>query len=134
MSEAGLDYRILEYPYLKSDKIVLGMEEKDIKDICALIIDNPIGEDPGSISTVTIRRVLERDKKFALTFRLNMQNILQKPQILERLGIGTSAKDRILEGLNEILNVVPVVDKKWNSPWWDTDVETPEIFGKVKVE
>jgi hypothetical protein len=135
ISEAGLDYRFLNYPMLKSNRVVVGMEEKDIRDVCAILADNPVdGSDAAeSVDLTRIKEVLQRDKKFALTFRLNLQNIVEKPQILEGLKIGGSTISRITDGIRRILEVVPVIDKKWDTPWWNTDVETPDIFGKAKV-
>lgn len=134
ISEAGLEYRVLNYPFLKSDRIVMGMEEKDIKDVCAILADNPVGDTPGSISTAKINRVLQHDKRFALTFRLNLQNIVERTQIIETWKIGRSTMSRILEGSQAILKGVHVVEKRWSSPWWNVDVETPEIFGKGAKE
>jgi hypothetical protein len=131
LKEAGLEHMVLNYPFLKSNRIVLGMEEKDIRDVCAILADNILGDAPGSINVSKISRVLERDKKFALTFRLNIQNLIEKSQSLEGLQIGRSTISRILDAANQILKSVPVVDKRWNSPWWNLDVETPKIFGKV---
>lgn len=131
--DAGLDYRVLNYPHIKSDRLVIGMEAKDVKDICAVVSDNTVGNTPESINLETIRNVLRHDKKFALTFRLNLQNILEKPQLLETLKIGRTTMSRITGAIEEILKVVPIVEKKWNSPWWNEDVETPDIFGKVEV-
>jgi hypothetical protein len=133
LSQAHFEYRVLNYPYLKSSRIVIGMEQKDILDVCALVLDNQIGDAPGLISTERIKRVLERDKKFALTFRLNLQNILDKPQILEALQVDKSTISKIMGKLEEILGAVPAVEKKWSSPWWNIDVETPQIFGKTPV-
>jgi hypothetical protein len=130
LTSANLEYRVLKYPYLKSDRIVLGMEEKDIRDVCALLMDNTVRSDETeSINVSKISRVLH-DKKFALTVRLNLQNILERPQILESWNISKNMISKIQEAANEILKAVPTVDKKWDEPWWDTDVETPEIFSR----
>jgi hypothetical protein len=131
LSEAGLDYRVLNYPFLKSDRIVIGMEEKDIRDVSAILADNPVGDASGLISVAKIKNVLEHDKKFALTFRLNIQNLVERSQVFEALQLGRSTISRILEGANELLKGIPVVEKKWKNPWWNLDVETPKIFGKV---
>lgn len=135
ISEAGLDYRLLNYPLLKSNRVVVGMEEKDIRDVCAILADNPVdgNEAPESVDLMRIKEVLQRDKKFALTFRLNLQNIVEKPQILKDLKISGSTVSKITDGIRRILEVVPVIDRKWETPWWNADVETPDIFGKTKV-
>jgi hypothetical protein len=132
ISEEDLDYRVLNYSPFKSDRIVMGMEEKDIKDVCAILADNPVGENSDSIEVTRINEVLEHDKKFALTFKLNLQNILEKPEILEGMNIDRSTISIIMTGIERILQAVPVINKEWSKPWWNTEVETPEIFGKAK--
>jgi hypothetical protein len=132
MPESSLHSRVLDYPHLKSDRVIIGMEEKDIRDVCAVIADNSVRETRESINLMRIRDVLQRDKKFALTVRLNLQNIVEKPQILEAFKIGRSTLSRITDRIQSILKVVPVANKKWDKPWWNVDVETPEIFWKDK--
>lgn len=132
ISEAGLGYRVLNYPHLKSDRLVIGMEEKDIMDVCAILADNAVEDKQEAITPATIGDVLRHDKKFALTVRLNLQNILENSKIFERLKIGSGTLSKITDEIQEILKVVPVVDNKWDKPWWNVDVETPEIFGKEK--
>jgi hypothetical protein len=51
------------------------------------------------------------DKNFTLTFRLKLQNILEKPQLLEKLKIGTTTMSRMTGAIEEILKVVPIVEK-----------------------
>jgi hypothetical protein len=131
ISDAGMSYRVLDYPFFKPDRIILGMELKDIKDVCAILADNLVGSEPRSISLDKINRVLRNDEKYALTCRLNLQNLVQNSQILDGLNIGRSTVSRIIEGVEAILNRLPVVDKKWSNPRWNQDVETPQIFGKA---
>jgi len=131
VSEEGLDYRILNCPYFRHDRIVMGMEEKDIKDVCAILNDHDVGEGEGEVSPSRICRVLKGDKKFALTFRLNLQNIAEKQFILRRMGLTDRMISRIIDKINALLDAVPVVDKKWTNPWWNVDVVTPQIFGKT---
>jgi hypothetical protein len=33
----------------------------------------------------------------------------------------------VIQRIQELLEVLPVVDKKWDKPWWNTAVETPVI-------
>jgi hypothetical protein len=33
----------------------------------------------------------------------------------------------VTQRVQELLRALPVVDKKWNKPWWNTAVETPII-------
>ena len=127
----GLEYRILNYPHYKNDKLLIGIEEKDIKDVCSILLDHDVGEGENAIDTDIIKTELEHDKKFALTFRLNLESLLRNEKLLKNIGLPDSSIEVIISRTNAILNEVPVVDKKWSSPWWDVDVETPQIFGKV---
>jgi len=127
----GLEYRILDYPHYKSDKLLIGIEEKDIKDICSIFLDHEIGEAQNAISTNMIKTTLERDKKFALTFRLNLESLLRNEKLLRNMGLTQGSIETALSRANAVLEAVPPVDKKWSNPWWNVDVETPQIFGKV---
>ena len=127
----GLEYRILNYPPYRSDRMVIGIEEKDIKDICAIFTSYDVGEGNGSVNTTMIRKVLERDKKFALTFRLNLENLLRNEKFLKEMGLSDSNIGIITSKLSTLLEAVPLAEKKWSNPWWNVDVETPQIFGKV---
>jgi hypothetical protein len=127
----GLEYRILNYPHYKSDKLLIGIEEKDVKDMCSIFLEHVVGEGQGSINPNLIRMILDRDKKFALTVRLNLESLLRNEKLMKQFGLPHGSIETILSRTNEVLNSVPVVDKKWNSPWWNVDVETPQIFGKA---
>jgi hypothetical protein len=127
-----LEYRILHYPYYKSDKILIGIEEKDMKDVCAILLDHDVGEAQGMVNTSVIRKVLERDKKFALTFRLNIESLLRNEKLLKEMGLADSNIERIFSRANKVLDAIPPNEKKWSNPWWNEDVETPHIFGKAK--
>jgi len=126
-----LDYRILDYPHYRKDRLLIGIEEKDMKDVCALLLDHGIGEDKDRINLDKMRKVLERDKKFALTFRLNLESILRNETIIREIGIPSVCITQIFSRIHTILEAMPKVDKKWSNPWWNVDVETPQIFGKA---
>jgi len=125
-----LSYRILDYPHYRSDRLLIGIEEKDMKDLCALFLDHEIGEGIRNISLNRIQLILERDKKFALTFRLNLENILRNEKILRETGVANADITKIFSRIKNVLDAVPKIDKKWSNPWWNVDVETPQIFGK----
>jgi hypothetical protein len=129
----GLEYRILNYPSYKSDKLLIGIEEKDIKDICSILLSHELGEGKGCINVEKFKNMLEKDKKFALTFRLNLESLARNENLLKKIGLPNSSIENIMSKLNVILAGIPVVDKKWSGPWWNVDVETPQIFGKVGV-
>jgi hypothetical protein len=129
--ESGLAYRVLHYPHYRNDKFLIGIEEKDIKDICAILLDHEVGEQEVDVRTDVLRRVLGKDKKFALTFKLNLESLARNEKMLEEMRLPKSSIETVIQRTNEILEAVPKNDKKWNNPWWNEDVETPRIFGKA---
>lgn len=123
LREAGQEYRILSYHNLK-DQIIVGMELKDMKDVAAVLLDHEIGEGPERINIELMKKILGRDKKFILTFQLNLQNLIDRIDILK---LSRSEASKVVESAEEILNKMPKIDKKWDKPWWNIDVETPKI-------
>ena len=126
LTEYKQEYRILPYPHYADDKVVLGMEDKDAKDVCAIFLDHPIGNGIGKISADKIREVLKKDKKLALTATLNLANLAEKQDTL-RKWVKKSEAATITDRIETLLKDLPKVDKKWDKPWWNTAVETPII-------
>ena len=126
LREAGQEFRILPYKYLKNE-IAIGMELKDLKDVAAILLDHEIGEGPEYINIDIIKSILSKDKKFALTVRLNLQNLIDQADLLKREGLSAFDINKIVNRASEILKEIPLVDKKWEKPWWNVDVETPKI-------
>jgi hypothetical protein len=120
------EFRILSYPWYSSDRVILGMEEKDVKDVCAAFLDHSIGEGKEEISRDKMRRVLEKDKKLALTVMLNLQNMAERTELLEKwLKAGDASK--VVDRIYALLDALPKAESKWDKPWWNTGVETPII-------
>lgn len=126
LKEHGQEYRVLPYPYYNKDRIIIGMEEKDVRDVCAMFLDHPIGDGPSEINPRILRKILEKDKKLALTVTLNLRNLVEKSHVIEGW-IGGSAASTVADEVNELLEHLPKVDKRWDKPWWNTAVETPLI-------
>jgi hypothetical protein len=126
LKQNGQEHRILSYPHYAKDKIIIGMEDKDIKDVCAIFLDHEIGNGAGKIDFQKLRKILEKDKKFALTATLNLKNIVEKVDAL-RKWMSKSEISEVTSRIELLLKELPVVDKKWDKPWWDTAVETPVI-------
>lgn len=124
IEDSGQGFRVLRYPHYREDRFILGMEEKDMIDVCALLQDRGQAED--GISLPKMRAEL-RDQRFLLTVRLNLENVLSRTEWMRRKGLSESQISRILEAGSEILRGLPAVDKKWPGPWWNTGVETPAI-------
>ncbi|MEM2954060.1 MAG: hypothetical protein QXU21_07315, partial [Candidatus Bathyarchaeia archaeon] len=126
LKKCECDYRILSYPYFEREKIIVGMEEKDVKDVCAIFLDHEIGAGAERINAQKMRKILEKDKKLALTVTLNLKNLVEKSDAL-RKWMSKSDVSKVTYRIQEVLKVLPVIDKKWDKPWWNTAVETPII-------
>jgi len=126
LKEFKQEFRILPYQHYAEDKFVLGMEEKDVRDICAIFFDHSIGNGREEINPEKISRVLEKDQKFALTVALNLRNLVEKPWMLE-MWVKKSEAATVVDRIQSLLERLPKVEKKWDKPWWNTAVETPLI-------
>jgi len=126
IKKCGQDYRILPYPDYAKDKIIIGMEEKDMKDACAVLLDHEIGRGPEEIDSQKMKKVLKKDKKFALTVTLNLRNLLEKQTTLKKW-MAKSEVSTVVDRVEALLKDLPKVDQRWDKPWWNTAVETPVI-------
>jgi len=126
LREHEQEFRILPYPHYADHKVILGMEEKDVKDICAIFLDHPIGSGIDEIHPEKMRKVLGKNQKFALTATLNLKNLVKKPDVLKRW-VKKSEAATVTDRIQTLLKDLPQVDKKWDKPWWNTAVETPII-------
>jgi hypothetical protein len=116
------EHRILSYPYYARDKIIIGMEDKDIKDVCAILLDHEIGTGNDMINLEVMKKKLKGDKKLALTVGLNLRNIVEHPDVLKKW-MSKNEASTVTERINNLLKELPVVDEKWDKPWWNIDVE-----------
>jgi hypothetical protein len=128
LKEAGQEFRILPYEHYSEDKLVIGMEERDVRDVCAIFLDHPVGEGWEKIDPRKMLRSMRSfsgvDKKLNLTVSLNLLNLAEKPEVLERW-LGRNEIAAATDRVKELLRHLPRVDEKWNKPWWNTAVETP---------
>jgi predicted nucleic acid-binding protein len=126
LRQCECDYRILSYPYYAEEKIIVGMEDKDVKDVCAVFLDHEIGKEAENIDSQKMGKILEKDKKLALTVTLNLKNLVEKSDVL-RKWISKNEVSTVTDRIEALLKELPLVDKKWDKPWWNTAVETPTI-------
>ena len=119
-------YRILQYPYFAKDRIIVGMEEKDLKDVAAIFLDHEIGQGSENINAQLMRKAFERDNKLALSVTLNIRNLADRPEILAKW-LSKNEAATVTSRMEGLFKEMPKVDKKWDKPWWDTEVETPVI-------
>jgi len=122
----GQEYRILPYPYFAKDRVIIGMEDKDLKDVCAVFLDHEIGKGIEKIDARFMRKILEKDTKLALTVTLNLKNLAEKPEVLGKW-LSKSEVSTVADRIGRLLRELPTVDKKWDKPWWNIEVETPII-------
>jgi hypothetical protein len=73
-----------------------------------------------------MRKVLDKDKKLALTVTLNLKNFVENPESMEQW-LSKSEVATVTDRISALLKELPAVDKKWDKPWWNTEVETPII-------
>jgi hypothetical protein len=57
---------------------------------------------------------------------LNLKNLVDKAELL-RKWMSKSEVSIVTDRIGALLKELPTVDKKWDKPWWDTEVETPII-------
>ena len=126
LKQCGQEHRVLSYPYYAEDRIILGMEDKDMKDVCAVFLDHEIGTGTEKIDSQRMRKILEKDKKLALTATLNLKNLVEKSDVL-RKWMSKSEVSTVTDRVGALLKGLPTIDKKWDKPWWNTAVETPLI-------
>ena len=126
LKKYGQHYRILPYPFYAEDKIIIGMEEKDMKDTCAVFLDHEIGREAEEIDSKKIKKVLKKDKKFALTVTLNLRNLTERQDTLKKW-MPKNEVSTVVDRVQTLLKDLPKINKKWDKPWWNTAVETPVI-------
>jgi len=122
----GQEYRILPYPYFAKDRVIIGMEDKDLKDVSAVFLDHDIGKGIEKIDAQFMRKILEKDTKLALTVTLNLKNLAEKPEV-PRKWLSKSEVSTVTDRIGTLLRELPTVNKKWDKPWWNIEVETPII-------
>jgi len=124
--EQKQEFRFLSCDWYPQDRTVLGMEEKDIKDVAAIFLDHPLGEGKDDINPAKMKKLLEKDKKMALTITINLQNLAKRTSLLDGW-LTKNESNTVIHRVQNLLNAFPKVDKKWDKPWWNTAVETPKI-------
>jgi hypothetical protein len=126
LKQKGQEYRILQYPYFAKDRIIIGMEDKDLKDVAAILLDHEVGKGSGKIDAQSMRKAFENDNKLALSVTLNIRNLVERQEILSKW-LPKNEAATVTSRIEALFKELPKVDKKWDKPWWDTEVETPII-------
>jgi hypothetical protein len=125
LEQSGQEFRVLKYSHYREGKVLVGMEAKDMTDVCALLHDI-VSEDSGEV-TSRLRSCLLNDPRLTLTLRLNVENIIYRGEWLRKRGFKENQISRIQEAGERLLRSIPPSDKKWSRPWWNRDVDTPLI-------
>jgi hypothetical protein len=106
--------------------MIIGMEEKDVKDVAAIFLDHELGKGAGKIDMQIMRKAFEKDNKLALSVGLNIKNLIEHQEVLENW-LSRTEIATVTDRIETLFKELPKVDKKWDKPWWDTEVETPVI-------
>jgi hypothetical protein len=124
----GQDFRVINYPYYAPNKIIIGMELKDMKDVFSVFLDHELTSDGGKeeLSIKKIVKKLKSDKKMALTVRLNLETFIESVDNIFSKEVGSSRAENVKDKVRELLRHMPEVNKKWDKPWWNVSVETPD--------
>ena len=124
--------RVLE-PFGKHE-VVIGPEEKDVRDLLALLLDHPVAESPGGISSAELSRLLGSDWGLWKTVGLNLGMVARSP-ILR--GLPPSMRSRVEGRLKQLRELVGSLTPKrrfafLGGPWWQevdatavTDTKVP---------
>lgn len=130
LREERQDHRILTYPSFNQDKLLIGMETNDMRDVCALLHDHEVGPGNDRINPEKLGKMLRNDQKLALTVKLNLENLTKRDQILKQFLPNEKDRDLVVKHAEQVIRSLPQSNSQWNKPWWDIYVATPEIFGQ----
>jgi hypothetical protein len=108
------------------DHVVIGPEDKDVRDVLAVLVDRPIGENATDISPRRFARRLERDWGLWTTVTLNLEMVERAPA-LRRLPVGV--QDLARERLSALRSAAAALSPKrrfgwFRTEWWEP-VESP---------
>jgi hypothetical protein len=87
------------------------MEEKDVKDMFAVLLDHRVGEGENEISPSKMRKILEKEKKLLLTVTLTLRNLVGRTSDLNGW-LGESEVSTVHDRICELLDCLPRADKK----------------------
>jgi hypothetical protein len=108
-------------------ELIIGPEDKDVRDILALLIDRPLGDRPGEISLNRFTRPLASDWGFWTTVRLNLDHLKESPIFLS---LPDEVRPRVLQKIGALRSATDGVQPKrrfgfLQREWW----EPVESFG-----
>ncbi len=131
---AKVPHRVLE-AFGRHD-VVIGPEDKDVKDILALLADHPLTEGPDGISPARLAELFAADGGLCRTAELNLGMIGRSP-ILGGLPAPPGAIARSqLDAVRAICARSPAKRSRglFGGPWWEEVDATPSVDGTVTVE
>jgi hypothetical protein len=126
--------RVLE-PYGRHD-VVIGPEAKDVRDILALLLDHPIGEEvPEGISPARLTELVASDWGLWRTSTLNVEMVTRSP-ILRALPDGPRGQVRArLDALGSMFRAMAPKRRFGflGGPWWEEVDATASVDGTARV-
>ena len=126
--------RVLE-PFGRHD-VVIGPESKDVRDVLALLLDNPVAETPDGVSPSRLAEIVSPDWGLWQTLTLNVQ-MLRRSAVLAGLPEGPRLQVRNrLESLSTILAGLSPRRRFGflGGAWWEEVDGLPAVDGTAKVE
>jgi hypothetical protein len=119
--ESNQEFRVIHHKPYPANRIILGMELKDLMDLCALLLES--GSSGGKLIDMNhLMNFLKRAQKLLLTVRLNLENLVHRSEWLRGQGITLSQVEAVRAEASRILSSLPEVQKTWSKPWWNTDL------------
>ena len=118
------DFRLLE-PF-DDNRVVLGMEPKDARDVCAALYDHSDSVVDNGPFSGALRRRLSRDWGLHRTVHLNLTNLEQKLEVLlNPFGASESQVAQVRTNLRRLLEIVNVISPQkpflqFGRQWWRT--------------
>jgi len=109
-------------------EVLIGMEDKDLRDVAALVHDHELGSGPERIDPNLLMVRLRSDWALSRTVILNLHNIAEHPERLAALGIDQTGTDLLRRRFSELLQTLepvaslakPLWRKVVGGQWWET--------------
>ncbi len=128
LKASGQEFRILNHQGYKKGMVIIGMEAKDMLDVCAILLDrNHRLEVEPRLDLQRLTSYLRHDEKLALTVRLNLENLVCQTEWIRSKGLTKAQTEIIRESTTDILGALPAVSKAWKRPWWNTEVDSQVV-------
>lgn len=125
IAESRQGFRVLEYTSYPRGRLILGMEQKDALDVFCVLLDCFNRDTSPRFSVDSFVKIFERDDRFRLTAALNLGMMLKMRGSFIEGGVDPADVEAVSKSVRILLDALEPVDKTWDKPWWNRDVEPP---------